>query len=204
MPSPVQAMEGTILDRVETGESHLRISLFSGRNGLRVVLFRLSKKVLSQPPPDLFDEVELVTRQSSDGQGLPFVKDFQILSKRPEIAHNHFRFQVASSLARLFLDNGSHLQDTLPFGTLFIRSLNALQNGLDPASIWFKSLFQFGRLEGLPVKQDWLARLEQNDKEFAIVILKAPLDEKFPPKDRVVCLVQSLRCWLNSETELRC
>lgn len=204
MPSPVQAMEGTILDRVETGESHLRISLFSGRYGLRVVLFRLSKKVLSQPPPDLFDEVELVTRQSSDGQGLPFVKDFQILSKRPEITHNHFRFQVASSLARLFLENGSHLQDTLPFGTLFIRSLTALQKGLDPTLIWLKTLFQFGRLEGFPVKQDWLANLEQKEKELATFVLITSLAKQDPKKELVLNLIHSLRAWLNSETELRC
>ncbi len=204
MSAPVQKLEGTILDRVETGESHLRISLFSGENGLRVVLFRISKQARSHPPPDLFDEVEFVTRKSKDGQGLPFVKDFQILSKRPEIAYNHFRFQVASSLSQLFLDNGQHLQDTQPFGQLFLRSFDALQKGLDPASIWFKSLFQFGRLEGLPVKQDWLASLEQKDKEFAIFILKLRLDEKVPSKDRVVYLVQSLRGWLNSETELRC
>ena len=204
MPSPVQALEGTILDRVETGESHLRISLFSGRNGLRVVLFRLSKKVRSQPPPDLFDEVELVTRHSSDGQGLPFVKDFQILSKRSEIAHNHFRFQVASSLARLFLDNGSHLQDTLRFGTLFIRSLTALQKGLDPTLIWFKTLFEFGRLEGLPVKQDWLANLEQKEKELATFVLITSLAKQDPKKELVLNLIHSLRAWLNSETELRC
>ena len=37
---------------------------------------------------------------------------------------------------------------------LFIRSLSDLKNGLDFSSTWFKTLFQFGRLEGLPVKQD--------------------------------------------------
>ena len=109
MPAPVQSMEGTILDRVETGESHLRISLFSGQNGLQIVLFRRSKQVRSHPPPDLFDEVEFVTRQSNDGQSLPFVNDFQIITKRSEIAHNHLHIQIASSLSRLFLDNGSHL-----------------------------------------------------------------------------------------------
>ena len=204
MSAPVQKLEGTILDRVETGESHLRISLFSGKYGLRVVLFRVSKQARAHPPPDLYDDVEFVTRKSRDGQGLPFVKDFQILNKRPEIAYNHFRFQVASSLARLFLENGSHLQDTSPFGQLFLRSFNALQNGLDPASIWLKSLFQFGRIEGLPVQQDWLASLEQKDKEFAILILNSPLNEKFPAQDRVVYIVESLRGWLNAETELKC
>ena len=204
MSSSVQSMAGTILDRVETGESHLRISIFSGQNGLRMILFRVSKQVRSHPPPDLFDEVEFVTRQSNNGQGLPFVKDFQIIAKRSEIAHNHLRFQVASSLSRLFLDNGSHLQDTMPFGQLFIRSLTALQNGLDPSSIWLKTLFQFGRLEGLPVEQDWLANLEQSEKDLAVFTLNTKLTELEPKKDLITNLVHSLCAWFNAETELRC
>ena len=167
-------------------------------------MFRVSKQVRAHPPPDLYDDVEFVTRKSRDGQGLPFVKDFLILNKRSEIAHNHFRFQVASFLARLFLENGSHLQDTVPFGKLFLRAFNALQKGLDPASIWLKSLFQFARIEGLPVQQDWLASLEQKDKEFVILILNSRLNEKFPAKGRVVYIVESLREWLNAETELKC
>ena len=102
-------MKGTFLDRVETGGSRLRISLFSGQNGLQIVLFRRSKKIRAHPPPDLFDEVEFVTRQSNDGQSLPFVKDFQIITKRSEIAHNYLHIPIASSLSPLFLDNGSHL-----------------------------------------------------------------------------------------------
>lgn len=204
MPAPVQSMEGTILDRVETGESYLRISLFSGQIGLRAVLFRISKNTRSHPPPDLFDEVEFVTRHSNDGQGLPFVKDFQIIAKRTEIAHNHLRFQVASSISRLFLDNGPLLQDTLPFGQLFLRSLVALQNGLDPTSIWLKTLFQFGRLEGHPVKQDWLANLGQEDRNLAVFVLNTKLTEQEPKKELVTNLVQSLSTWLNAETELRC
>jgi len=204
MSSSVQSMAGTILDRVETGESHLRISIFSGQNGLRMILFRVSKQVRSHPPPDLFDEVEFVTRHSNDGQGLPFVKDFQIITKRPELAHNHLRFQIASFISRLFLDNGSHLQDTLPFGQLFIRSLTALQNGLDPSSIWLKTLFQFGRLEGLPVEQDWLANLEQSEKDLAVFTLNTKLTELEPKKDLITNLVHSLCAWFNAETELRC
>ena len=78
MPTPVQSLEGTIINRVEAGESHLRIFFFSGKKGLQIVLFRISKKANSLPPPDLFDDVEFVTNVSKDGRGLPFVKDFQI------------------------------------------------------------------------------------------------------------------------------
>ena len=204
MPAPVQNLEGTIINRVEAGESHLRIFLFSGKKGLQVVLFRISKKSRSIPPPDLFDDVEFVANVPMDGNGLPFVKDFQIIKKRPEIAHDHTRFHVASTLARLYIDNGSHLQDTIPFGKLLIRSLGALHEGFDPPCVLFKTLFQFGRLEGLPVKEDWLANLDYKEQTEAIFRLNTKLVEQEPKKDLVMPLVHSLQGWLNAETELRC
>ena len=87
---------------------------------------------------------------------------------------------------------------------LFIRSLSDLKNGLDFSSTWFKTLFQFGRLEGLPVKQDWLANLEQKEQDFAVFTLNTKLVEQEPKKDLVTNLVHSLRAWFNAETELRC
>ncbi|MBT3666192.1 MAG: hypothetical protein HN548_01835 [Opitutae bacterium] len=204
MPTPVQCLEGTIINRVEAGESHLRIFFFSGQKGLQVILFRMSKKFGSLPPPDLFDDVEFVANVSKDGTGLPFVKNFQIIQKRPGLAHDHSRFHIASTIARLYLDNGSHLQDTIPFGQLLLRSLSALHDGFDPPCVLFKTLFQFGRLEGLPVKQDWLINLDHKEKAEAIFRLNTKLAVQEPNKDLVMNLVNSLQGWLNSETELRC
>lgn len=96
MPALAQTIEGTILNRVETGESHLRISLFSGKNGLKLVLLRIYKRNRSVPPPDLFDDVEFNVNIPRNGSGLPFVKDFQIIKKRAKVAHHHLRFQIAS------------------------------------------------------------------------------------------------------------
>ena len=204
MPALAQTIEGTILNRVETGESHLRISLFSGKNGLKLVLLRIYKRSRSVPPPDLFDDVEFNVNIPRNGSGLPFVKDFQIIKKRAKVAHHHLRFQIASSLARLFLDNGYHLQDTIPVYQLLLNALSALESGLDPMTIWLKTLFRFGRNEGLPVKQDWLANLNRDENQFAIFTLNTPLAEQEPKADKVLNLVHSLRSWLNAETELRC
>jgi len=204
MPALVQTIEGTILDRVETGESHLRISLFSGKDGLKAVLLRIYKRNRSLPPPDLFDDVEFNVNISPNSNGIPFVKDFQIMRKRAKIAHHHLRFRVTSSLARLFLDNGHHLQDTIPVYQLLINALSALEDGLDPMTIWLKTLFRFGRNEGLPVKQDWLANLSREESKFAIFTLTTPVAEQDPKAANVLNLVRSLRSWLNAETELKC
>jgi recombinational DNA repair protein (RecF pathway) len=204
MPALAQTIEGTILNRVETGESYLRISLFSGENGLSLVLLRIYKRSRSVPPPDLFDDVEFNVDNPRSGSGLPFVRDFQIIKKRAKVAHHHLRFQIASSLALLFLDNGYHLQDTMPVYQLLLNALSALEDGLDPMTIWLKTLFRFGRIEGLPVKQDWLANLNRDENQFAIFTLNTPVAEQETKPDKVLNLVHSLRSWLNAETELRC
>ena len=68
----------------------------------------------------------------------------------------------------------------------------------------FKTLFQFGRLEGLPVKQDWLVSLEPKEQSEAIFRLNSKLAIQKPNKDLVMNLVNSLQAWLNAETELKC
>jgi hypothetical protein len=107
-------------------------------------------------------------------------------------------------LALLFLDNGYHLQDTMPVYQLLLNALSALEDGLDPMTIWLKTLFRFGRIEGLPVKQDWLANLNRDENQFAVFTLNTPVAEQETKADKVLNLVHSLRSWLNAETELRC
>ena len=60
MPSPNSTLEGIVLNSVETGESHIILSIFSKKNGLSKVLLRTRKSVRFNSPPDYFDDVELV------------------------------------------------------------------------------------------------------------------------------------------------
>ena len=164
----------------------------------------MSKKPRSLSLPDLFDDIDFSTRSAYDKKGFPFVNDFQVLNKRPNIAYNHSRFNVASAVARFFLDNGVHLQDTIPFGQLLLKSLDALDKGFDPPCILFKTIFQFARLEGLPVKQDWLDCLDSTEKEIAISKLNAKLSDQEPDEVLIIDLVNSLCEWLRRETEIKC
>jgi hypothetical protein len=204
LSSNPQLVEGTILNRIETGETHLRIYLFSGKYGLQKVLLRVSKGNRSHPPPDLFDNVEFSLNRKSENSGLPFVSDFQILKKRPELARKHQCFYYASKMARFYLDNGTHLLDTIPKEKLLLRSLDALVKGYNPDIVWFKTVFRFGRSEGLPVEQDWLTNLSKTDHDLGMKILKTRVSEQNPPANRVKHLIHSFSVWLNSETELRC
>lgn len=199
-----ELLEGIVLDRLETGETHLRISLYSPNVGLRLALLRLRKGNLSHPPPDIFDDVELSMNRRVDSNSISFIKDFQILNKRTNLASNHKCLFYASKVARLFLDNGSMIQDTVPTYQLIISSMEAFQKGLRPDLVWIKTLFRLGRAEGFAVKEDWLSNLKKVEQEFAVNVLSKTVNMQDPSPNSVKELTRSLSVWLDSETELNC
>jgi len=199
-----ELLEGIVLDRLETGETHLRISLYSPNVGLRLALLRLRKGNLSHPPPDIFDDVEISMNRRVDSNSISFIKDFQILNKRTALAFSHKCFYYASKVARLFLDNGSLIQDTVPTYQLIISSMEAFQKGLRPDLVWIKTLFRLGRAEGFAVKEDWLSNLKKTEQEFAVNVLSKTVNTQDPSPNSVKELTHSLSVWLDSETELNC
>ena len=138
MASPAQTIEGIVLGRVETGENHLRFSVFCGSEGLQVALLR-KRRGKSPSPPDLFDQVELVLEKAQT-TGLPFVRESRVLVKRRELALRHDRFQAASDLALLYLDNGRLLLEPQPlFNLLEIALLRLCEGGT--LVLFFSKLF---------------------------------------------------------------
>lgn len=202
MVSPAQTIEGIVLSQVETGENHLRVSVFCGSEGLQVVLLRKGRGK-SPPLPDLFDQVELVF-QKTQSTGLPFVRESRVLAKRRELAIRHDRFQAASDLALLYLHNGRLLLEPQPLFNLLEIALSTLCDGGHPQAVFFKALFLFAQNEGLPVKESWLPGLAKNDRSIARSVLGHPVGGESKASAELVPLVESLRLWLNSETELRC
>ena len=55
-----------------------------------------------------FDDVE-VNLQLKNGQGVPFIKEHNIIKKRTKLALNHSTFEASGFLARFFITNGEHL-----------------------------------------------------------------------------------------------
>jgi len=199
----VHTLNGITLSRVETGESHMRLSVFSPSQGLQLALLRKSRGKSAVPPPDLFDQVELhlQIRQSS---GLPFIKEHRVLQKRRGLAMQHDRFQSASDLALLYLDNGRHLLEPKPSARLLEKALASLCEGGNPQVVFFKTLFVFAKNEGHPVRESWLPALPALERASALAILGKPVEEQKNPPPALNSLLESLRVWLNSETELRC
>lgn len=203
MSTIAHLLEGIALSRVEAGENHLRISVFSETQGLQTVLFRKGRKNQSNDLPDLFDELEL-SLAPPRSTGFRFVREYRVITKRRTIAHGHQRFQVASDLANLFLKNGQHLLEPKPFAGLLHSALAALCKGGNPQVVYFKALFVFARSEGLPVKEAWLSDLSKVDQVRTRSILSCPVEYQEDDASSISVLIASLRSWLNAETELRC
>jgi len=199
-----ELLEGVVLDRVETGERFIRITLFSLNAGLLSVLHRVSKSNKARPTPDIFDDVEFSLDYRSVNKNIPFVKDFQILNKRTEIAKSHTCFNFASKFASLILNNGLHMQDFVQLYNLMTSSLEAFQRAERPDIVWFKTIFLFGRIEGLAVEQDWLANLEKTKRKYATDVLSNPIKKQNPSFKLLNYLTNSLSFWLQSETEIIC
>ena len=203
MSTIAHSLEGIALNRVETGENHLRISVFSESLGLQTVLFRKDRRNQANDLPDLFDELEL-SLAPARSTGFRFVREYRVITKKRELAHDHRRFQVASDLARLFLENGQHLLEPKPFADLLHSALSALCKGGNPQVVYFKALFLFAQKEGLPVKESWLSDLTTAEQTHVRTILRRPVDSQEEELSTLCILVDSLRLWLNAETELRC
>ena len=69
---------------------------------------------------------------------------------------------------------------------------------------FFKTLFVFAKNEGHPVRESWLPALPALERASALAILGKPVEEQKNPPPALNSLLESLRVWLNSETELRC
>ena len=202
MSDPDLHIRGTILNKEDTGENFLRLSTFCSR-GLRRCLLRKVKKLSSLSLPDLFDEVE-ITLQVSRNQGLPFVKEYQIIEKRMSIAKDRAIFDAAGFLARFYLANGEHLLESARFFEILQNALDSFTKHDHAPTILLKSLFLFSREEGLPVKESWFSGLSRDSAKIARDVLGKPVKDSVALSEQVPPLLESLCKWLRTETELRC
>ena len=196
-------LEGVVLQVTSTGDNHSRLALFTAEHALQSVILRKSRKLGLSAHPDLFDDLECTLKPPSSGSGLPFVREWNVPSKRFFLAQDHRVFSTAADIARLFLDNGNHLLEPEPHYQLLIKSLHALQPGKS-CLVHIKTLFVFARTEGLPVKQAWLPELSRETRRHAQYILSTKMADFTQVPDGVDIILKSLQDWLNAETELKC
>ena len=205
MASPIRTLQGVVLSREESGEGSLRIRVFSSDEGLVLVYKRLASKRASGSLPDLFDEVELrLSRPRTGSDSVSFVSEWRSLTRRPELARGQSRLGTASALSLLYQRNGSHLAEPAPAAKLLADALDSLVAGYSPVAIYLKALYRFARVEGFPVKEAWWQSLSLVQKQNAAEILNVPLRDLVQEEYATEEILESLKLWLNAETELRC
>ena len=205
MASPIRTLQGVVLSREESGEGSLRIRVFSSDEGLVLVYKRLASKRASGSLPDLFDEVELrLSRPRTGSDSVSFVSEWRLLTRRPELARGQSRLETASALSLLYQRNGAHLAEPAPAAKLLADALDSLVAGYSPVAIYLKALYRFARVEGFPVKEAWWQSLSLVQKQNAAEILNVPLRDLVQEEYATEEILESLKLWLNAETELRC
>ena len=205
MASPTRTLQGVVLSREESGEGSLRIRVFSSDEGLVLVYKRLASKRASGSLPDLFDEVELrLSRPRTGSDSVSFVSEWRPLIRRPELARGQSRLGTASALSLLYQRNGAHLAEPAPAAKLLADALDSLVAGYSPVAVYLKALYRFARVEGFPVKEAWWQSLSLVQKQNAAEILNIPLRDLVQENYATEEILESLKLWLNAETELRC
>ena len=205
MASPTRTLQGVVLSREESGEGSLRIRVFSSDEGLVLVYKRLASKRASGSLPDLFDEVELrLSRPRTGSDSVSFVSEWRLLTRRPELARGQSRLETASALSLLYQRNGAHLAEPAPAAKLLADALDSLVAGYSPVAVYLKALYRFARVEGFPVKEAWWQSLSLVQKQNAAEILNVPLRDLVQEEYATEEILESLKLWLNAETELRC
>ena len=205
MASPIRTLQGVVLSREESGEGSLRIRVFSSDEGLVLVYKRLASKRASGSLPDLFDEVELrLSRPRTGSDSVSFVSEWRPLTRRPELARGQSRLETASALSLLYQRNGAHLAEPAPAAKLLADALDSLVAGYSPVAVYLKAIYRFARVEGYPVKEAWWQSLPLDRKQNAAETLNVPLRDLVQEECATEEILESLRLWLNAETELRC
>ena len=205
MASPIRTLQGVVLSREESGEGSLRIRVFSSDEGLVLVYKRLASKRASGSLPDLFDEVELrLSRPRTGSDSVSFVSEWRPLTRRPELARGQSRLGTASALSLLYQRNGAHLAEPAPAAKLLADALDSLVAGYSPVAVYLKALYRFARVEGFPVKEAWWQSLSLVQKQNAAETLNVPLRDLIQEEYATEEILESLKLWLNAETELCC
>jgi hypothetical protein len=197
-------LSGVALSSDPAGDRFVRIRIFDQALGLSAALFRLpGKKSGQSAPPDLFDDLECQLNPLRSGSSIPFVAEYQKARSYRELARNPSHFLSASEIARFYLNNGSHLLDPQPRLELLRTALDSFSRTLVPKVVLLKLYFCFARDEGLPVRESWLSCLPQVLTEETRRALTRPVCEIGLDANRIEELVESIKLWMNAETELR-
>ncbi|MGF1530152.1 MAG: hypothetical protein ACFCU4_02210 [Puniceicoccaceae bacterium] len=189
---------GVLLDSRPSGERHFCTALLEV-NGLTRFLYQPSRR---RTGPGLFNTASFLLTKTGNSQDFLFLSEFQDEITRAEIGRSYDILESSSALARILIDNGLHFEQPEPVFTLLNRFLDAIAGSPLPRISLLKALYQLAKLEGLPVREDWLDHLPPPQNALATSLLFQPLkdltdDHPAPP------LIISISEWLRKSADWR-
>lgn len=193
-----------VLRKEPSGESFLKLHLLGSELGCQLCLKRVATKNRStKAAPDLFDTAEVRLDTSKYGTA-QFIAEYQVVRRRNEIGLSYRTLQLASSLSKLLIANGSHMADLPALYQLAERSMNAFADRLEPSVVFLKGLFLLLKEEGYPVRESWWPDLPSHIRGPVRELLREPSPASLTPELRGSCeaATQNLLHWLRRETDL--
>jgi recombinational DNA repair protein (RecF pathway) len=192
-----------VLDREGRGESWLRLALFAREHGVLHAQQRRSRRAAATTVAlDLFDEVRTTLESRNQGQTW-FVREAEPLRRRPRLGASYSALQAACRFARVLLLNPLHEDGREAAYALLQRALDAWETGVRPDAIYGKSLFLFARDEGYPVREEWLAQLDRDDRATMNRILREAAADQTTPVREVDRLTAALEEYLRQNAAMR-
>jgi len=186
--------EVIVLTREESGEFGWLFRVLTKKSGVLLAYKRVSRKRASQIP-DLFDHAEITFEIANSN--MAFISEYTILAKYPSIASEYHTFEAACWFSKLLSQN-------MPYGddgraevfniaeTAFV----AWNSQKLPQVVLFKSLYLLMKSEGYPVKQDWIAGLNELERITAAHVLNTALKDMSVNDMDMEKLLASLQTWV--------
>ena len=178
--APALKTEGFVLSRVAAGESHMRLALLSAKNGRLMCLQRLSKKT----PGDnaqLFDLAQCVLEGPKES-GFYFVKEYHAARRHEGIGKSYAALTCASVLAEILERNSRDAPEARAFFKLAHTAFEAWDSAPHPHAAFLKILALLADHEGYPLRE--------------------PLAEQSVPDKEAQLLVEKLKHWLKTDTDI--
>ncbi len=202
---PYQSVNAFVLARESSGESMLRLHLFTRESGPLVAYRRRrpSRTAGATVTPDLFDRIEAVLETRNEGRTW-FVKEDTVSRRFPGIGRAYETLDYTSRFARLVSRNPCPEEAAPRLFRDVETAFSAWEAGGPPALVFLKALYLYARDEGFPVRQDWLQGLPAARRASATALIRQPLAElPGAARGQAETLADSLQAWLRDHHELR-
>jgi len=201
MPSLLLSLDGIVLSKEPSGDSWLRLIVFSAHHGNTLCLKRLSHKKSTEASIDLFDQLHVNLESRNQGRSW-FISEHQHLNNFQQIGKNYDSLVFASRFAKILVKNTLHEESRLHVYQLFQNALKAWNTGIRPEVTFLKSIYLLARDEGYPVKEDWCEKLPAPNRTIVTSILSTPVSEQQANEQEASSLLSSLEHYLIHHTDI--